>query len=57
MYDDDNSGIINKNNLMNCANELNIEITESEIEEMIEMANQNNPKSKKKGGVSIEDFI
>ena len=52
MYDDNDNGLIQTNNLSRCAEELEMSVTESELQMMVEMADP-----EQKDGLNIEDFI
>lgn len=52
IYDDNDNGLIQTNNLARCAEELLEEVTESELDMMVKMADMED-----KDGLNIEEFI
>ena len=52
IYDDDDNGLITSGNLLRCAGDLGEDVTQEEVEIMIDMGDKD-----KKGGVNLEDFI
>ena len=52
MYDDDDQGLISRDNLQRCADDLYESVHGEELDEMIKMADHN-----RKGGVDLKHFI
>ena len=52
IYDDDDNGLISQDNLLRCAHDLGEDVTDEEINMMVEMVDKYD-----KGGVDLEDFI